>query len=70
MTKEQAVAFLQGRCVEYSASAIGQSQYACNPSKWLSQGMYDDGPEAWNRAEGNGKTGELSFEGVNFDDEK
>ena len=56
MSRDQAAGFLQNRCIEYSVSPLGQSEFACNPSKWLAQGMYDDDPQSWNRKENSNGT--------------
>ena len=56
MTKDQAAGFLQNRCIEYACSPLGQSKFACNPSRWLAQGMYDDDPQSWNRKDDSNAT--------------
>ena len=44
--------YLIDRARAYAASPLGQSEFACMPSSWLSGGRWEDSPEAWSMKAG------------------
>ena len=54
-TKSEVVKFLLERVKEFAASNRGKrTDLSLNPATWLSQGRYDDAPEAWQLVSSNG----------------